>query len=149
MIRKIASRVRRRIADFYCGDWGIPLTIGFFVLLATFSTALSKAQTDVRVATSQTVSAPAQTAQSTTAAQVLASNARRRQVIVQNTGTTVIKLVLGTGTPTQTAYTVALGACAAANDGTGGVFVSDVWRGAVQAISNAAGGTLVVTEITL
>lgn len=116
--------------------------------LLVLTAVLCSGQTDVRLATSQTASAPAQTAQSTTAAQVLAANARRRQVIVQNTGTTVIKLVLGTGTPTQTAYTVALGACAAANDGTGGAFVSDIWRGAIQAISSAAGGTLVVTEVT-
>jgi hypothetical protein len=89
----------------------------------------------------------AQTSQGTTAAEVLASNANRKQAVIQNTGTTVVKLGLGR-TPTATAYHVALKACASADDGTGGTFVTDLWTGAINAISSASGGTLVVTELT-
>lgn len=95
-----------------------------------------------------TVSAAAQVSQGTTAAQVLASNASRKQFMIQNTGTTVIKLSFSSTDPTQTAYHVALSACTAADDGTGGTFVSDLYTGVVKAISNAVSGTLVVTEIS-
>jgi len=97
---------------------------------------------------SSTVSAPAQTAQSTTAAIILAANSTRKRLIVQNTGTTIIKLSLGGTNPTATAYHVALQACAAADDGTGGSYIDESWTGVVRAISSAAGGTLVVTELT-
>jgi len=66
--------------------------------------------------------APAQTSVGTTASTILAANSSRIQVIVQNTGTTVIKLALG-ATPTQTVYHVALQACSSADNGTGGTLV--------------------------
>jgi hypothetical protein len=93
-------------------------------------------------------STPAQTAISDSAAQVLATNHKRKGLIIQNTGTTIIKLVLGTGTPTATVFHVALKACSAANDGTGGAYIDDSWIGPVQAISSAVGGTMVITEIS-
>ena len=96
---------------------------------------------------SSTSSTAAQTAVGTTAGQILAALSTRKEVIIQNTGTTIIKLILGAGTPTQTVYHVGLKAASAADDGTGGTFVSDLWTGAIQAISSAAGGTCVVTEI--
>lgn len=81
------------------------------------------------------------------AAEVLAANTSRRGLIIQNTGTTKIYVVLGSGTPTSSVYHIALSACTGANDGLGGVYVDDVWTGAVQAIGSGAGGTCVVTEI--
>lgn len=93
-------------------------------------------------------STPAQTSVGTDAGLILAQNHKRKSVIVQNTGTSIIKLTLGATLPTATAYHVALAACTAANDGKGGVWIDDGWIGAVNALSSAAGGTCVVTEIT-
>lgn len=95
-----------------------------------------------------TASTAAQTSLSDTSAQLLAANNNRKGLVVQNTGTTVIKLILGAGTVTQSVYHVALQAAAAADDGSGGVYLDDAWTGAVQGISSAAGGTLVITEVT-
>jgi hypothetical protein len=98
--------------------------------------------------TSNTASAAAQTAVGTTAGQVLAANAGRKRVMLQNAGTTVIKIVLGAGTPTQSAYHLALPACGSANDGSNPPYQDIMWTGAIQAISSAAGGLLQVTELT-
>lgn len=95
-----------------------------------------------------TVSAAAQTSQGTTAAQVIASNSSRKQFMIQNTGTTVLKFRLDSTDPTQTVYHFALQACAGADDGSGGVYVSDLYTGVVKAISSASGGTMVITEIS-
>ena len=95
-----------------------------------------------------TATAPAQTAVGITAGQVLAANAARRSMVLQNTGTTVIKLVFGTTAPTQSVYHLALKGGVAADDGLGATYLDDQWTGAVQAISGAAGGTLVMTEIS-
>lgn len=91
---------------------------------------------------------PTQTVVGTVAAQILASNAARKGFIVQNVGTTIIKLVLGAVSPTQTAYTRALPACGVANDGSSPAWEDELWTGAIQAISSATGGLLVVTELT-
>ncbi len=93
-------------------------------------------------------SAPAQTAVGTTAVQVLTANTARREVIIKNTGITVIKLNLGAIAPTQTVYHISLGGDSVADNGLGGVYVSEIWNGAIQAISSAAGGTIVITELT-
>jgi hypothetical protein len=78
-----------------------------------------------------------------------ANSMGRKGLIIQNTGTTIIRLVLGTGTPSQTVYHVALKACSAADDGSGGVYVDDSWIGAIQAISSAASGTMVICETSV
>jgi hypothetical protein len=88
---------------------------------------------------------PAQTGITDTAAQILGLDPKRKGMIIQNTGTTVLKFVLGTATPTQTVYHIALGACTGADDGLGGTYFESSWVGAVQAISSAAGGTCVIT----
>lgn len=93
-------------------------------------------------------STPAQTTIGTTAALVVAANPRRKGLIVQNTGTTVLKLVLGTTDPTQTVYHFALKAATAADDGSGSTYFDDNWIGPVRGISSGAGGTYVLTEIT-
>ena len=91
---------------------------------------------------------PAQTSIGAAAAQVAAVNRKRKGLIIQNTGTTVLKFTFGTGTPTQTVYHFALKACSAADDGTGGIILEENWIGPVQGISSGAGGTFVLTEIT-
>jgi hypothetical protein len=92
-------------------------------------------------------SAPAQQSVGNAAAQILAQNQNRAELIIVNTGTVPILLALGAA-PTATAYHVALAPCSSANDGTGGSFVCDWWVGTVQAIAPAGGGTACVTEIT-
>lgn len=94
------------------------------------------------------VSTPAQTSVGAGAGQILAVNTGRRGMIIQNTGTTVIYLTLGSATPTASVYHIALKAAAAQDDGSGGVYLDDVWTGAVQAIGSGGGGTLVITEIS-
>lgn len=95
-----------------------------------------------------TSSTPAQTAVGTTAGQVLAATSARRGLIIQNTGTTILYVVLGASTPTASVYHVALAACTGANDGKGGIYIDDAWIGAVQMIGSAAGGTCVITEVS-
>lgn len=92
--------------------------------------------------------APAQTSVGITAAEILAANPIRKSFSVLNTGTTVIKLTLSDTDPTQTVYHFALKAASAADAGDGGALLDDEWKGAVRAISAAAGGTAVVTETT-
>lgn len=94
------------------------------------------------------ISTPAQTAISTTAGIVLAANAKRKGFWAQNTGTTVIYLSFGLVMPTGTAYHMALGACTAGNDGTGGVYFESNWVGQLNALSSAPGGTFILVEIT-
>lgn len=95
---------------------------------------------------------PANLGVSATAFQtVLRANTNRSEVIIQNNGTTVIKLVLGPSTLSpsdQTHYHIALAASNSADDGSGGTFVSDLWKGDIQALSDSAGGTILVTELT-
>lgn len=109
---------------------------------------MSKYADYVQVLHRGTASAAAQTSIGTTAAQLLAINPNRRGLMIQNTGTTILKLLYGSGTPTQSIYHLALAAGTAADDGKGGVWVEDAWVGAMQIISSGAGGTCVVTEIS-
>ncbi len=96
---------------------------------------------------SATSSVPSQQSVGTTAGTILGANNARKELIVQNTGTATVYLGLGQ-TPTTTAYHMAIAACAnATNDGSGGSFVSDLWKGSVVAIATVAGGTVVVTEL--
>lgn len=98
--------------------------------------------------TAATATAPAQTAVGTTEGLVLAANANRKKFTLQNAGTTIIKIVLGTGTVTTTNYHLALPAGGSANDGSSPVYVDTMWIGAVRALSSGAGGLLQVTELT-
>lgn len=96
---------------------------------------------------SNTANVVAQTAVGAAASTILAANAARKCVRVQNTGTTILYLGLGK-TPTITQYHLALPACGVHDDGSSQPWVSFEWIGAIQAISSAAGGTCVVTEET-
>jgi hypothetical protein len=101
----------------------------------------------VTTPTSSTASSPASTAVGASSVSILASNTARKEAIVVNTGTTILYLGLGQ-TPSVTAYHVALAPCTIANDGTGGSYISDLWKGAINAIGSAAGGSACVTELT-
>ena len=97
-------------------------------------------------APSNTASAPSQQTVSNSSGQILASNSLRIEATIVNTGTTPIYLALGR-TPTTTAYHICLAACGTSNDGTGGTYTTDVWKGAINAIS-ASSGTVCVVELT-
>lgn len=96
-----------------------------------------------------TISTPAQTSVGAAAGIVLAANALRTGLTIQNTGTTVIYLACGPTNPTVTAYHTSLAACSIANDGTGGFWSDDVWNGVVRAIGSGAGGSVVVSELLM
>ena len=100
----------------------------------------------VEGAPQETVSTPAQTSIGTVAAVVLVRNPKRKGFIIQNTGTTVIRLTMGSTSPTQTVYHVSLKACTGADDGSGGVYIDENYVGTVNAISSGASGTFVITE---
>lgn len=97
--------------------------------------------------TSSTANSPAATGVSGSSGQILATNAVRKELIITNTGTVTVYLALGQ-TPTSSAYHIALAPCGSANDGTGGVYVSDIWKGAINAITAGSAGTVCVTELT-
>jgi hypothetical protein len=95
---------------------------------------------------SATANTPAQTAVGASSSEVLAANASRVECRIANTGTTVVYIGLGQG-PTMTAYHIALSGCTSANDGTGGVYASSIFKGAINAIA-ASTGTVCITELT-
>lgn len=92
------------------------------------------------------VNTPAQTAVGGTAGSILMANDQRGRLKIQNTGTTIIYIALGTVNPTVTVYHTALAACTIANDGTGGILIDDGWTGEVRAIGSGAGGSVVIEE---
>lgn len=102
----------------------------------------------VAAVTSTTASAASQQTIGTAAVTALAANASRKRVMLQNCGTTVIKIVLGAGTPTQNDYHFDLPACGSANDGSSPIWRDEMWLGVIKAISSASGGLLQVTELT-
>lgn len=103
--------------------------------------------------TSIASNAPVRTVVTTAAVvELLAINTSRKQFLVQNADILPIHLVLGPGDPTVSVHHVTLKACTNANDGTGGSFISDLWKGQVRAIAQqvllVTSGAVVVTEFT-
>lgn len=96
---------------------------------------------------SSTSNAVVQNTVNTGSSNILSANTSRKEMTIINTGLTVIFLGLGQ-TPTTTQYHIALAACSSANDGTGGTYTTDIWKGQVNAISSAGGGTVCVLEMT-
>lgn len=92
-------------------------------------------------------SVPAETAVGVAEGLVLAANAKRKGLLIQNTGTTIIYLVLGVTVVTVSAYHVALKGGTVADDGTGATYTDDAWVGPVRALSSGAGGTCVILEM--
>ena len=69
-----------------------------------------------------------------TATAALPINANRSSWSIQNAGTNVLYVLMGTGVASSTNYHMALNACTIANDGTGGRFsqlLDLVWTGAI------------------
>ena len=97
------------------------------------------------------ITVPAQTGIGAVATVVLVANPKRKGFMVQNTGTTIIKLAFGgtTSTPNQTVYHIALKGGTGSDDATGSTYTDDAWAGDVWAISSAPGGTMVITEFTI
>lgn len=67
------------------------------------------------------------------AIQLALSNRNRKNFYVGNNGTAVVYLGFGFA-PTSLVYTVALSACTASDDGTGGFVFNKEWKGEVWAI---------------
>lgn len=78
--------------------------------------------------------------------QILLDNPNRTELVVTNLGTTHIYLGFGR-VPTTTSYDFALAVAGVANDGTGGVWITDQYTGAVYAISDGAGGSIAIKEL--
>jgi hypothetical protein len=99
---------------------------------------------------SSVATSPLQSTIGGTQGQAAAANPKRKRIIIQNTGTTVLYVGYGDNTLTLTTsnYHVALKACGVANDGTSPPLVDEMWAGAVQILSSAGGGTYVLTELT-
>lgn len=97
--------------------------------------------------TSTTANSPASTAVTSSSSTVLAANASRKELTIVNTGVVTVYLALGQ-TPTSSAYHIALPGCGSANDGTGGTYTTDLWKGLINAITASTSGTIVITELT-
>lgn len=96
---------------------------------------------------STTAGACATTAVTSTSGSVLAANTARRECIITNQDVVTVYIGLGQ-TPTALAYHIVLKPCTVLNDGTGGSFVSDVWKGAINAIVSSTTGHVSVVELT-
>ena len=96
---------------------------------------------------STTASSPANTAVTSAASNLLSANPARREVIITNTDVVVIYIALGQ-TPTSSAYHVALSPCQVAHDGTGGIFLSDIFKGQINAIVASTSGHASIVELT-
>ncbi len=95
--------------------------------------------------TSNRASPPTQIAVGTAAVPLLAANSKRKRLIIQNTANVAVNLVFGAVAPTATVYHMTLKAATGADDGTGVVYIDDMWQGDVWALS-AGSATVVVTE---
>ena len=85
----------------------------------------------------------------TAAVQLLAANANRKALMLQNVGTTRIWILFGAGTPSSSNYDLALPACGVANDGSSlPAQIPILWKGAVQAIGSSPGGSVQAVEFT-
>lgn len=79
--------------------------------------------------------------------QVLAENPRRRQAIIQNTGTNAVFIQMGaTAAASDGNFFYILAPCSEANDGYGGGYVLSLWTGKVAAFSSGA-FSVVVSEL--
>jgi len=102
---------------------------------------------------STVTNAPARTTVTTTVVVVLlTANEARKQFIIQNTDILPMHIAFGANNPSVSEHHITLKACTNANDGTGGSFVSDMWKGEVRAIAEQVltitSGAVTVTEFT-
>ncbi len=82
----------------------------------------------------------------TTPVVLLPENPKRRSFTIQNSGTTVIYIVLGTENPGPDHFTVSLAAGGTKGDGSSTPYTNREWRGEVRAISKDAGGSVSTAE---
>jgi hypothetical protein len=80
------------------------------------------------------------------AVQLMLDNPNRTELAVSNVGTTHIYLGFGR-VPTALNYDFVLSPSGSANDGSGGVWISDIFTGAVWAISDVAAGSVALKEL--
>lgn len=74
-------------------------------------------------------------------------NECRKEVVIQNTGTTVLAIKLAPNPNYAVGdFHVLLSAGTASRDGSGGIFVSDTWQGQIWIVSSAPGGECVIAE---
>ncbi len=97
---------------------------------------------------SSTASAAGPTTVGTASATALAANAARVRLTIQNTGTTRLYILFGTGTANAANYHLILPAGGSSNDGSSSPYIDQMWTGAVQWASSAAGGQGVAYENT-
>ena len=96
---------------------------------------------------SAVASGPTQVSVGTVAGLVMQPNHHRKECVIINTGVTPIYLGFGTVLPTAV-NGLPLSPCSNyAGDGTGGSFISDIWKGAIYAISTTSAG--VVTQMEM
>ena len=83
----------------------------------------------------------------TTAVKILDPNLKRKEFIIQNTGTTILAIKFGAPANFNAGdFHVILSASSASRDGSGGTFISDMWQGSVYIVSNNVSGECVLTE---
>lgn len=98
---------------------------------------------------SSTVSAPSQPViGAVTSVQLLAANAARKRMRLQNIGTTVMYILFGAGSATAANCHIVLPAGGTSEDGSSSIITDDMWQGRVAALSSAAGGIVSVAEFT-
>jgi len=96
---------------------------------------------------------PARTTVTTTVVVVLLTeDEARKQFIIQNTDVLPIHIAFGANDPSVNDHHITLKACDVIDDGTGGSFISDMWKGEVRAIAGpvllTTTGAVTVTEFT-
>jgi hypothetical protein len=84
----------------------------------------------------------------TSSTQAIAANPSRKRLILQNVGTTVLYVLLGTGSASATSLTFILPAGGTSKDGSSIIIFDIMWQGAVQVASSAAGGLMTAQENT-
>lgn len=155
-----AQAITGTIAATESGLWNVNQAIGvagFGKITDGTNTAAVKAASVAALATdpalvvttsgSTTAGAPANTAVTSTSSAILAANTARREVMITNTDVVAVYIAFGQ-TPTATAYHIVLRPCTVAHDGSGGSFVSDIFKGAINAITASTSGHVSVVELT-
>jgi hypothetical protein len=97
---------------------------------------------------SETINDPAVITVGTTVEPLFKANPNRQEFLVQNIDTVVVYLIFTKNKGSNVVYHVALSGCTAADDGTGGSYISDLWKGDVYIVGQAAAARVVAYEMT-
>jgi hypothetical protein len=96
----------------------------------------------------QPFASPNPIAVGTSPVKLMDANSLRRELIIVNTGTTILAIdFVPNPNYTTGQFRILLPPCSSSRDGTGGVFVSDMWQGQVWIVSSASSGECVITEM--